>query len=159
MDALFPWILLLHVLGAIVAFGPTFAFPLIGAAGGAEPMHANFAIRVTYTIAKRLVWPLALFQGVTGLALMGITQINPFASGNLWLAAGIVLYVAALALSYFVITPNVVRLIELTSTPPPPDAAGPPPELVARVAASRRNGMIQIVLLVLIVILMVVKPF
>ena len=31
-----PWLLFLHVLGAIVAFGPSFAFPIIGAMGGAE---------------------------------------------------------------------------------------------------------------------------
>ena len=45
-SALFPWLLFLHVLGAIVAFGPTFAFSFIGAMGGAEPQHANFATRV-----------------------------------------------------------------------------------------------------------------
>ena len=40
--------LFLHVLGAIVAFGPTFAFSFIGASGGAEPQHANFATRVSH---------------------------------------------------------------------------------------------------------------
>ena len=39
---LLPWVLFLHVIGAIIAFGPVFSFPLIGAAGGREPMHANF---------------------------------------------------------------------------------------------------------------------
>ena len=47
LDGLFPYLLFLHVLGAIVAFGPTFAFPFIGALGGAEPQHANFATRVS----------------------------------------------------------------------------------------------------------------
>jgi len=56
MDALFPWLLFLHVLGAIVAFGPTFSFAIIGAAGGAEPQHANFATRVSHLVSSRLVW-------------------------------------------------------------------------------------------------------
>lgn len=156
MESLFHVFLLLHVLGAIVAFGPSFAFPLIAAAGGAEPQHGNFALRVIEKVAKRVVWPLALFQGVTGLALMGATKIDVFAAP--WLLLGIALYVAALAMSYLVTTPNLRRLIEMTSTPPPAGASGPPPEFLARVAASKRNGMIQSALLVVIVFLMVVKP-
>ena len=64
---LFPYVLFLHVLGAIVAFGPTFAFPIIGAMGGKEPQYANFATRVSATITDRFVIPLGIFQGVTVL--------------------------------------------------------------------------------------------
>jgi len=156
MQALTPWFLLLHVLGAIVAFGPTFAFPIIAAAGGAEPQHGNFALRAIETVAKRVVWPLALFQGLTGLGLIASVGIDVFATP--WLMLGIAIYIAALAMSYLVTTPNLRRLIELTSAPPPPGASGPPPEVIARVAASKRNGMIQSVLIVVIVLLMVVKP-
>ena len=46
--------------GAIVAFGPTFAFATIGAMGGAEPQHANFATRVSHTISSRLVYPIGI---------------------------------------------------------------------------------------------------
>ncbi len=35
--------------------------------GGKEPQHANFATRVTATIADPLVEPLAILQGVTGI--------------------------------------------------------------------------------------------
>ena len=45
--------LLLHIGGAIVAFGPTFAFPLIGSMGAAEPQHANFALRINERISSR----------------------------------------------------------------------------------------------------------
>lgn len=99
---------------------------------------------------------MALFQGLTGLALIGAVRIDVFATP--WLLLGIALYLAALAMSYLVTTPNLRRLIELTSAPPPPGASGPPPELVARIAASKRNGMVQSVLLVAIVLLMVLKP-
>ena len=51
---LFPYLLFLHVLGAVVAFGPTFAFRFIGGMGGKEPQHSNFATRVSETIAMRL---------------------------------------------------------------------------------------------------------
>ena len=41
--------LFLHVGAAIIAFGPTFAFPVIGGMAAKEPMHGNFAIRAEST--------------------------------------------------------------------------------------------------------------
>ena len=40
-------LMFLHVGAAIIAFGPTFAFPILGAMGGKEPMFANFATRAS----------------------------------------------------------------------------------------------------------------
>jgi hypothetical protein len=157
MEAMFPWILLLHIAGAVVAFGPVFTFRLIGAMAAAEPMHANFALRVTRAISGRIVIPLAIFQGVTGLALIGIEQINPFE--RLWLLVAIVLYAVALTISLGFQTPLLKRMIEMTSTPPPPGATGgPPPEFLATAAKVRASGLILLALIVSIIFLMVVKP-
>ncbi len=154
----FPWLLFLHVLGAIVAFGPTFAFSLIGAAGGAEPQHANFGTRVSHTISSKLVYPIGLTLPITGLGMIAVRQINPFERPNWWLALGITLYLAAYGYSFFVQRKYVERVIEISSTPPPPGAAGPPPELVALIGRIQRGGMIMGVVLVAIIFLMVVKP-
>jgi uncharacterized membrane protein len=155
---LFPWLLFLHVLGAVVAFGPTFAFSFIGAAGGAEPQHANFATRVSHTISSRLVYPIGLTLPITGLAMMAVREINPFERGSWWLAVAIVLYVIAYGYSFFVQRKYVERVIELSSAPPPPGATGPPPELVELVGKIQRGGMMLGILLVAIIFLMVVKP-
>lgn len=154
----FPYLLFLHVLGAIVAFGPTFAFSFIGAAGGAEPQHANFATRVSHTISSRLVYPIGLTLPITGLAMMAVRGINPFERGHWWLAVAIVLYLIAYGYSFFVQRKYVERVIELSSAPPPPGATGPPPELVELVGKIQRGGMMLGILLVAIVFLMVVKP-
>jgi hypothetical protein len=53
--------LFLHVMGAIVAFGPTYSFPIIGKMAGEEPQHANFAARMNVKIAGQRVEPLAVF--------------------------------------------------------------------------------------------------
>ena len=124
---LFPYILFLHVLGAIAAFGPTFAFPIIGAMGGKEPQHANFATRVSATIRERLVIPLAILQGVTGVLLIWISGRDLLDPGSRWLVLAIVLYVIAIGYSLAIQKRHVARIIELTSTPPPPDAKGPRP--------------------------------
>lgn len=130
--------LVLHGLGAIVAFGPTFAFPLIGSMGGKEPMHANFATRVSEAISDRIVIPLALFQAVTGVGLILTRGWDVFATP--WLLLGIVLYVIAISLSIFYQRPTVHRIIAMTSAPPPPGASGPPPELLALLKRVQRTG-------------------
>jgi hypothetical protein len=149
--------LFLHVMGAIVAFGPSFsAFPIIGPMAGKEPQHANFAARLNARITDARVVPLAIFQGITGLVLIFLTGMNPFS--QLWLGLGIILYLIALGYALAIQRPVGKRIVELTSTPPPPGASGPPPELMAAVKRAQQGGMLLSILIVVIVILMVTKP-
>ena len=159
MNWLVALFLVLHVGGAIIAFGPSFVFPLIGSMAGKEPMHTNFALRLGELIEMRLVLPLAVFQAVTGVGLIWTVGIDVFA--HLWLLIGIVLYVIALGIAFGNQLPVTRKLIELTSTPPPPPVpgapapAGPPPQVAALVKRNRQGGMILTVLLLTIIILMV----
>jgi len=149
--------LFLHVMGAIVAFGPTYSFPIIGAMSGKEPQHANFAARVSEEITEKRIVPLAIFQGITGLVLIWLTGFNPFT--QLWLGLGIVLYVIALGYALAVQGPTGRLIVELSSTPPPPGAPpGPPPALMAAVRKAQMGGAFLGILVLVIVILMVTKP-
>ena len=179
---LFPWFLFAHVLGAIIAFGASFsAFPIVGSMSGKEPMHANFGSRINDAISTRVVRPLAILQGITGLAMIWILQID--LTKALWLDVAIVLYLIAIGYALFVQIPTGARLVELTSRAGPPaggatvgaqgaggppagappaggpPAGGPPPELLAAAAKARRGGSFLGILIVAIVFLMVVKPF
>jgi uncharacterized membrane protein len=158
MAWLFPWLLFLHVLGAIVAFGPTFSFSIIGAMGGSEPQHANFATRITRALTSRRVLPVGITLPITGLAMMAVVGINPLERNRWWLALGIVLYIVAYGYGFFVQRKLVERAVELTSSPPPPGASGPPPELMALVRRIQLGGMGMGILILAIVFLMVVKP-
>jgi uncharacterized membrane protein len=153
-----PFLLFLHVLGAIVAFGPTFAYSIMGSMAGKEPQHANFSTRQAEAIGYRLVYPLAIFQGVTGVLLIWAAGINVMSST--WLVIAIVLYLIALGYAFTVQRNAVHHLIELTSTPPPAGAppGPPPPEVAATVKRIQRGGMLLGLLIVAIVFLMVVKP-
>jgi uncharacterized membrane protein len=163
MDWAFLILLFLHIGGAVVGFGPTFAFPLLGPMAGREPAHANFALRFQRRVATTLIVPLALFQGITGLLLIWRVGYNIFATG--WLLAGIALYLVLLGMNIGIALPTVSRLIALTSAPPPPTPAGvsppagPPPEVAALVRRGRLLGVLSAVLIVTIVFLMVTKPF
>jgi Predicted integral membrane protein (DUF2269) len=155
---LFPWLLFLHVVAAVIAFGPTFSFSLIGAMAGREPQHANFATRVTQTVSDRLVIPVALTMPVTGAGIILVNGINLAAAQYRWLGAAIVVYVVILAYAVLVQRRTVERLVDMTSAPPPPGASGPPPEVPALVRRIQRGGMFLAAGIVLILFLMVVKP-
>jgi len=166
MDWVLLGLLFLHIFGAILAFGPGYSFMILGPMAGAEPQHAGFAIRFQRRVTMRMIVPLALFQGVTGLLLVWKTGINLFTT--LWLLTAIILYVIAIAISLGFGLPTLNRLVALTSAPPPQppqpqpgDAPrkGPPPEVAKLVRRGRLVGIAQSVLVVLIVFLMVTKPF
>ena len=158
MQWLFPWLLLLHIVGAVAAFGPTFSYPLIGAMAGKEPQHANFATRITHLVSDRLVIPVALTMPITGVGMILVSGINLAAAQYRWLDAAIVIYVVILGFAVLVQRRTVERLIEVTSAPPPPGADGPPPEVPALVSRIRRGGIFTSVGIVTILFLMVVKP-
>ena len=160
MSPLLAVLLFLHVTSAIVAFGPTFAFPIIGALGARNPQHGLFAVEVSEAIEKRMVLPMAYTMPVTGVAMIIVAGIDPTTP---WLAIAIVLYVIALSYAIFIQNPTVSRfavaLRELAAAgPPPADApAGPPPHVAALSARIARGGMLLGLLVVVIVFLMVTK--
>jgi uncharacterized membrane protein len=153
-----PLFLFLHVMGAILAFGPTYAYSIMGSMAGKEPQHANFSARQTEAIGNRLVYPLAVFQGITGILLILAAQIDVSAAP--WLGIGIVLYLITLTYALTVQRNALHHLIELTSTPPPPGTppGPPPPEVMATVRKIQRGGIFLGLMVVVIVFLMVVKP-
>jgi hypothetical protein len=160
MDQLtiFRLFLFLHVLGAIVAFGPGFAAAVAGAMVAREPQHANFFARQQLAVTTRLVTPAALSMAVTGVIMIGVIGYSAIVGGKLWLPVAIVLYITAIVYAVAVQTPAVRRLVSLTETPPAPGSA-PPPELPATAKRVRQGGMLLGLLVVIIVFLMVVKPF
>jgi hypothetical protein len=173
---LFSLFLFLHVLGAIVAFGPALSFSVIGAYGGKEPQHSNFTVRLSKMLSERVVIPVALTMPITGAAMIWVAKIDLAARQNWWLGLGIVLYVIAILFAVFVQVKNAERLIELTSGGPPPGAGGPPaggpppgasgtgprpgppPHIAAALKRVQQGGIVLTVLIVTIVLLMVVKP-
>jgi len=163
MDWVLRILLFLHIGGAIVAFGPVFAFMILGPMIGREPAHANFGLRFQKAVSSRLVLPLAIFQGITGVLIIWYAKLDLLSTT--WLLVAIVLYLIALTISFTVLIPTADKLIAATSGPPPqpppgaPPPSGPPPHIAALVKRGRMFGMINAILIVLIVFLMVTKPF
>src|SRR4051812_21878287 len=112
---LFTLFLFLHIGAAIIAFGPVFAFPLIGAMGAREPQHANFGVRVSSTLTEKMTIPFALTMPVSGLLMIYFAHINLADRSSLWLVLGIILYVITLSIALLVQRPTVMKMIELSS--------------------------------------------
>jgi hypothetical protein len=155
--------LFLHVMGAIVVFGPTFVFPIIVSQAQKSPQNFPFAARLSEFIERRLVLPGAVVQGITGVALIVILGVDLTSSAYRWLVGGIILYLIAIGFASAVQAKNAERMVHLMDSmppgPPPAGApAGPPPEVAALAKKLAQGGQLLAVLIVLIVILMVTKP-
>jgi hypothetical protein len=154
---LLPWLLFLHLLGAIAGIGPTFAFSRITAMGRTEPVHSTFAVGVVRSIQERLTVPLALLTLGSGLAMIHILRYD--LTQALWLSLSIVLFVSSFLYALLVQNRDLMRVIELASAGPL--AAGSPDalELATRRTRLRWGGLFMRVAAVVILLLMIVKPF
>ena len=155
--------LFLHVMGAIVVFGPTFIFPVITAQARKSPQNFPFAATLSEYIERRIVIPGAIVQGITGVALILILGADLTSSAYRWLVLGIVLYLSAIGFAIFVQAPRAEQMVHLMQSmppgPPPAGApAGPPPAVAELGKKLQQGGILLSVLIVAIVILMVTKP-
>lgn len=155
--------LFLHVGGAIIAFGPTFTFPVLGRVAAREPRFGPAIITANVAIEKGLIIPVGLFQAVSGIGLILTLGINPFDSAFHWLLAGIILYILAFTIVFGVVYPNGEKLLHMVQSAPagpPPEGTppGPPQAMLALIKRSQQTGMVLTVILVLIIFCMAVKP-
>jgi uncharacterized membrane protein len=156
MPSVFIILLFLHVAAAIVAFGPSYATPLVMRMVAEEPEHRGFVNRMNLAISRRITTPLALSMGVTG-ALMIWVRDYPLQP---WLILSIVLYVFLVGWSLLVQQPSSKRIIdrmaEVRASGAPP---GPPPsDVMALITRTRRGGKMLGVVTLLILALMIWKP-
>ncbi|MFW2333115.1 hypothetical protein [Ilumatobacter sp.] len=88
---------LLHILAAVVAFGPLFLYPGLRKAGE------------TTTIASmhmRMAFPALILMWVLGMGLAGMSE-DAYSVSQLWLSLSIVNWVVLVAVSWFLIRPAI----------------------------------------------------
>lgn len=155
---LFTIMLFLHVLGAIVAFGPGFAAMVVGPMAAKEPQYANFYARTQALAGRRLVTPVSITLAITGVAMIVVRGWSTLTGDKHWLEAGILLYVIAIVVAMAIQAPAGRKLVELTSQPPAP-GTGPSPEVRKAASRVRMGGIVLSTLTVVITFLMIAKPF
>ena len=155
------WILFwlfLHIIAAIIGFGPVFVLPVLARFGTTHPRHLRFALELSHLLETRYVQRIGGTLLISGIGLIWAADINVFQT--YYLLVAIVLYVAALGLGGAVLVPNTQRMLALTAAHP--DGFSSPAEIPAELPAlGQRNavvGGIATVFLVVIVLLMIVQP-
>jgi uncharacterized membrane protein len=156
----FSFWLILHILAVIVAFGPTFAFPFMGAYAQRHMEAGPTVAHLTEQIERRMTIPIAIIVPLLGTALIFSGHFNLWKSK--WLLISIVLYIIAFFFAVLVQAPNGNRLVQaiakMPAGPPPAGATGPPPEIAALTKKLQAGGMFLLLMIVSIVVLMVWRP-
>lgn len=152
---LFALALLIHVAGAIIGFGPSFAFmimgPLAGRTGGPQALGMMKAV---LAVQEKLLIPVsALTQPLTGIVLIFESGRNQNFFNFEWLWISIVLYIIAFYLSLFVQRPALQQMVALAES-----GKADTPEFGALGKKTKTFGPILTVLVATIVFLMIAKP-
>ena len=151
-----------HIFSVMLAFGPTYAFPLMSAGAQKDPKSAPTISKIMDAISNKLTWPFAILTGITGVAIILTADIDFFETR--WLILGVVLYLIGVLFSALVQTPNMKKMVavqvKMAEMGPPPagTAAGPPPQMAALGKKLQMGGMFLGILVLLLVLVMVYKP-
>lgn len=151
----FEFLLLIHIAGAIIGFGPTYAFAVLGPLSATlEPPQRLGVLKGVLAISKRLVIPVAtVVQPLTGVLLIFESSRNENFFSHEWLWISILLYVVVFYLAVLVQRPNVAKIVELAEG----GKAGSE-EFQGRVERSKKLGPVITLGLTLIIFLMITKP-
>lgn len=154
----FFWFLFIHAGSAIIGLGPSFIYGRIGQAGGKEPAHALFAMRLSRSLSTRWTHPLAFIVLVSGFLLIWVRGYNVFATG--WLFASVVLFVASFLYATFIQNRDLARLLDIIEQGPPDTLpADEQVELTKLRKRIRYGGMFMRGIVVIVLFLMIFKPF
>ena len=153
----FTILIILHIGGAIVGIGPSFALGVLGPMSEKADDTGKLAlIKAMQAIDTRLVTPVALVtQPLTGVLLIFERRFNLqfFSARRAWLIVAIVLYAVIIYMSYVISRPRVRRMVALLES-----GQGGSEEFMRLRDTSKVLGPVFGVLTLAIVILMIWKP-
>jgi hypothetical protein len=95
-DTLAQLLYFVHILSVVAAFGPLFLYPRMQRAGETQAMAA---------LHMKLAFPALVIMWVAGMGMAGVQQIS--IGGTWFVSIAILLWVVALAVSWFLIRPAV----------------------------------------------------
>ncbi|HEX2241265.1 MAG TPA: DUF2269 family protein [Actinomycetota bacterium] len=152
---LFTFLLLVHIAGAIIGFGPTFTFAVLGPLAGKMGGPPGLGIMEgMLAVANRLILPVSAFtQPVSGAWLIFEGGWNQNFFEHDWLWTAIVLYVIAFYVAVFMSRPTLHKMVDMAKGGQAGSA-----EFAALAARAKKLGPVTTLLLLAIIFLMVVKP-
>lgn len=151
----FELLLLIHIMGAIIGFGPTYAFSILGPLSGKlEGPQALGPLKGIVAIEHKLVIPVAtVIQPLTGVLLIFESGRNENFFSHEWLWIALLIYITLYYTAVFVQTPLIEKVIELGES----GQAGSE-EFMSTVKKTQKLGPLIGIGLTIIVFLMITKP-
>lgn len=144
-----------HVLAVVLAFGPTFAYPIFTAvAQNTAPRSLPAVLRAIITLDRFMVTP-----GMVVLFLAGIYMLaeGDISAGESWVSVGFVAIVVLFAMAHMFFVPKTKKALELAER----DLASGD-ELSAEFEAVGKQiatgGQVASLIVVITIFFMVVKP-
>ena len=139
----------LHVLAALVGFGVTYSYPVLQLLGErGDRRHLPFALDAITILSSRVAVPATAIVGVTGVYQLAA---GPYGLDDAWATAGLVLYVAVMAVATGYLAPRYGRAAEAARR-------GDADAYAAAVRGVNVAGPLVVVAVLAIVVLMVLKP-
>jgi uncharacterized membrane protein len=162
----YKFVLVLHILCAIVGFGAVFLNGVYGAqmkqrlqsGRVAEAIGIYEANEFVTKIGQYFIYAVFIF----GFAVLGLSD-SVWKFSQTWVWLSVVIYLVAIGLSHGVLMPAVKRMgvlmYEMAAAPPP--AGGPPPQAAEMAAIGQKLGIVGPILdlaMIAVLFLMVFKP-
>ncbi len=164
MSWLFPWLLFAHILGSVLAFGPTYAYGTYAGLAAQEggPVK-SFNDRARSLVNQRMVMPGTFVVLITGFLMIWVTSYPWTGPSARWLQLAIVLYLGMIIYNLTVSRRRQARIASLmaearASAPAGGPPSAPSPEVMDLIHKVRRDGKIMGVVVIVILFLMVMKP-
>jgi uncharacterized membrane protein len=153
-------ILFIHIAAVVLAFGVTFAFPIVMAVARKRyERHMGFYHRVQALIGSRLIGPLG---GLVLLAGLYLAIKGPYEFGDPWIGITLLLLIIILGVGGGFLGPREERLADMAER----DIAASPAEAAVRFGSDYQQTFNQVrtvtlalnALILLAIFLMVTKP-
>lgn len=108
---MFKALLFVHILSAVIAFGPIFSVPIMAAwIQKNDPAGNEFLMKMSSVLGNRQITPFALLVGLSGVGLI-VTVDRPITQP--WLLAAMIIYAINLSLGVFVQRPRGERMLRI----------------------------------------------
>jgi hypothetical protein len=164
-DSLYGFLLLLHIVCAIVGFGAVVLNGLYGAESAKRPGPGGLAIGQANLAVSKVGEYFIYAVFVFGILLV-LTANDNVSFSDTWVWLSILLIVVGIGFSHGFQQPNARRMVglaeELVNAGPPPEGAqGPPPQVAEMEATGKKlagGGTFLNLILLAILYLMIFKP-
>jgi uncharacterized membrane protein len=151
--ALFDLVLTLHILAVVVAFGVSFAFPLLNGYARRHPGDLAALHRFQVVLARRLITPAMVVVLAAGLYL----ALDRYSLGDPWISATFAILIVLFGLAGAVLTPTEQRCAQLAERDGSAGGA-PSQEYEAEARKLMIFGSVWYLLVIVAIFLMTAKP-